>query len=77
MTKAVVHPSDLNYIRGEYREAIERLIWNLGEEHPAFDLGRTKPHPELPCIPGGEGVGVVDARGAGVDSEPWLGKRVG
>lgn len=77
MTKAAVHPSDLNYIRGEYREAIERLIWNLGEEQPAFDVGRTKLHPQLPCIPGGEGVGVVDACGDGVDSERWLGKRVG
>ena len=77
MKKAAVHPSDLNYIRGEYREAIERLIWNLGEEQPAFDVGRTKLHPELPCIPGGEGVGVVDACGEGVDSGQWLGKRVG
>jgi len=76
MTKAAVHPSDLNYIRGEYREAIERLIWNYGEKQPAFDLERTKLHPELPCIPGGEGVGIVDACGEGVDSERWLGKRV-
>ncbi|MCB0059235.1 MAG: hypothetical protein KDE45_19485, partial [Caldilineaceae bacterium] len=46
MTKAAVHPSDLNYIRGEYRQAIERLIWNLGESQPAFDAARTKLHPE-------------------------------
>ena len=77
MTKAAVHPSDLNYIRGEYRAGIQRLIWNLGEEHPAFDAAHTKLHPELPCIPGGEGVGVVDACGEGVDSGQWLGKRVG
>jgi NADPH:quinone reductase-like Zn-dependent oxidoreductase len=77
ITKAALHPSDLNYIRGEYREAIERLIWNYQEEKPAFDSGRTKLHPELPCIPGGEGVGVVDACGDGVVSEQWLGKRVG
>lgn len=77
MTKAAVHPSDLNYIRGEYRAGIERLIWNLGEQQPAFDVGRTKLHPELPCIPGGEGVGVVDACGDDVDSQQWLGKRVG
>ena len=76
MTKAAVHPSDLNYIRGEYREAIERLIWNLGEARPAFDVARSKLHPELPCIPGGEGVGVVDACGDEIDSARWLGKRV-
>jgi len=77
MLKAAVHPSDLNYIRGEYRKGIERLIWNYGEERPAFDPARAKLHPELPCIPGGEGVGIVDACGAGVDSDQWLGKRVG
>jgi NADPH2:quinone reductase len=77
MLKAALHPSDLNYIRGEYRAGIERLIWNLGEERPSFDPARNKLHPELPCIPGGEGVGVVDACGDGVDSEKWMGKRVG
>ncbi len=77
MLKAAVHPSDLNYIRGEYRAAIERLIWNFDEETPTFDADRTKPHPEMPVIPGGEGVGVVDACGDGVNSDQWLGKRVG
>ena len=77
MVKAAVHPSDLNYIRGDYREAIERLIWNYGEAQPTFDPGRTKPHPELPCIPGGEGVGIVDACGEEVDDQQWLNKRVG
>jgi len=77
MLKAAVHPSDLNYIRGEYREGIERLIWNYQEEQPAFDAARAKLHPELPCTPGGEGVGVVDACGDGVDAGQWLGKRVG
>jgi NADPH2:quinone reductase len=75
--KAAVHPSDLNYIRGEYREGIERLIWNYGEERPAFDPARNNLHPELPCIPGGEGCGVVEACGEGVDSDQWMGKRVG
>ncbi len=77
MLKAAVHPSDLNYIRGDYRDAIERLIWNYGEAQPTFDAERTKLHPELPCIPGGEGVGVVDACGDGIDDDQWLGKRVG
>ena len=76
MTKAAVHPSDLNYIRGEYREAIERLIWNLGEDRPTFDVQRAKFHPELPCIPGGEGVGVIESCGEGVPAEQWMGKRV-
>jgi NADPH2:quinone reductase len=74
--KAALHPSDLNYIRGEYRAGIERLIWNYGEERPSFDPARQNLHPELPCIPGGEGVGVVDACGEGIDSEQWMGKRV-
>ncbi len=77
MIKAAVYPSDLNYIRGEYREGIERLLWNYGEDEPSFDVGRTKLHPTLPCIPGGEGTGVVDACGEGVDEAQWLGKRVG
>lgn len=77
MLKAAIHPSDLNYIRGEYRQAIERLIWNLGEAQAAFDPARTKIHPELPCIPGGEGVGVVDACGEGIDADHWMEKRVG
>jgi len=76
MLKAAIHPSDLNYVRGEYRQAIERLIWNYDEPQATFDPARAKPHPELPCIPGGEGIGVVDACGEGVDSS-WLGKRVG
>jgi NADPH:quinone reductase-like Zn-dependent oxidoreductase len=77
MLKAAIHPSDLNYIRGEYRQAIERLIWNYGEERAAFDPARTKIHPDLPCIPGGEGVGVVEACGEGVDAGRWLEQRVG
>lgn len=77
VSKAAVHPSDLNYIRGEYRAGIERLIWNYKEEEPAFDSARQQLHPQLPCIPGGEGVGVVDSCGEGVDSSAWLGKRVG
>jgi NADPH2:quinone reductase len=76
LLKAALHPSDLNYIRGEYRAGIERLIWNYGEERPAFDSARNNLHPELPLIPGGEGVGLVDACGEGVDGGQWLGKRV-
>ncbi len=76
MLKAAIHPSDLNYVRGEYRQAIERLIWNYKEEDAAFDPARTNLHPGLPCIPGGEGVGVVDVCGEGVDDK-WKGKRVG
>lgn len=76
MSKAAVHPSDLNYIRGEYRDALERLIWNLNETQPTFDVTRKNPHPELPCIPGGEGVGIVESCGEGLDPDQWLGKRV-
>jgi NADPH2:quinone reductase len=76
MIKAALHPSDLNYIRGEYRAGIERLIWNYGEERPSFDPARKNLHPELPCIPGGEGAGIVDACGDGVDADQWMGKRV-
>ncbi|MFV0477946.1 MAG: zinc-dependent alcohol dehydrogenase family protein [Parahaliea sp.] len=76
MVKAALHPSDINYIRGEYREGIERLIWNYQETDPTFDPARTKLHPAMPCIPGGEGVGVVDACGEGTDENTWMGKRV-
>ncbi|GAB5415001.1 MAG: zinc-dependent alcohol dehydrogenase family protein [Congregibacter sp.] len=77
MLKAALHPSDLNYIHGDYRAAIERLIWNHEESSPTFDAARSKPHPELPCIPGGEGVGIVEACGDGIDARAWMGKRVG
>lgn len=77
MLKAAIHPSDLNYISGEYRQAIERLIWNYKETEAAFDPARKKMHPQLPCIPGGEGVGVVDACGEGIDADRWMGARVG
>jgi len=76
LSRAAVHPSDINYIRGDYRKGLERLIWNRGQTQPTFDVGRAKPHPELPCVPGGEGVGVVEQCGAGVDAAEWLGKRV-
>ena len=30
MRLSPVNPSDLNYIRGDYLHALERLIWNRG-----------------------------------------------
>lgn len=76
MVKAAVHPSDLNYIRGDYRAGLEKLLWNYQESQPTFDAARQQPHPTMPCIPGGEGVGIVESCGSAVDSAQWLGKRV-
>ena len=76
MKKAALHPSDLNYIRGDYYKGLERLIWNSHRHHPSFDPNHEKPHPTLPFTPGAEGVGIVDACGDGIDQKQWLGKRV-
>ncbi|WP_426417410.1 zinc-dependent alcohol dehydrogenase family protein [Aestuariirhabdus sp. LZHN29] len=66
-----VNPSDLNFIRGDYRHALSRMVWNRQREIPAFDPDGRLPYPELPYPLGGEGVGVVDACGSG-----WLARRL-
>ncbi|MCL6418374.1 zinc-dependent alcohol dehydrogenase family protein [Aestuariirhabdus haliotis] len=66
-----VNPSDLNYIRGDYRDALGRMVWNLNREVPTFDPEGLMAYPELPYALGGEGVGVVEKCGSG-----WLAKRL-
>lgn len=76
MRLSPVNPSDLNFIRGDYIRALERLVWNHGEEQLCYDPARTQPSPRPPYSLGGEGVGVVEACGPGVPEAAFLGKRV-
>jgi NADPH:quinone reductase-like Zn-dependent oxidoreductase len=45
MRLSPVNPSDLNFIRGDYARALERLIWNQGQEVLCYDPGQTQPSP--------------------------------
>jgi NADPH:quinone reductase-like Zn-dependent oxidoreductase len=76
MRLSPVNPSDLNFIRGDYIKALERLIWNHGETDLCYDPARTQPSPRPPYSLGGEGVGVVDACGPGVPEAAFAGRRV-
>lgn len=79
MLMSPVNPSDLNFLHGTYRKALERVIWNHGatDSETVFnDPGRTAPCPEPPFALGGEGVGVVDATGSGFLAGRLKGKRV-
>jgi NADPH:quinone reductase-like Zn-dependent oxidoreductase len=75
MIMSPVNPSDLNFLRGTYSQALERIVWNHGRGAPGlpvcFDPGLASPCPQPPYALGGEGVGVVDACGAG-----WLARRL-
>ncbi|WP_394173786.1 zinc-dependent alcohol dehydrogenase family protein [Thalassotalea litorea] len=78
MFYSAINPSDLNYIRGDYQVALKRLIWNrANQDHtPSFQPNGHHPHPELPYIPGGEGVGMVVGSGGGILANRLQGKRV-
>lgn len=76
MRLSPVNPSDLNFIRGDYARALERLIWNHGHDEFCYDPGRTQPSPRPPYSLGGEGVGIVDACGPGVPEAAFAGRRV-
>jgi len=76
MQLSPVNPSDLNFIRGDYAGALERLIWNDGQEVLCYDPGRTQQSPRPPYSLGGEGVGTVDACGHGVPAAAFAGRRV-
>lgn len=52
MLYSAVNPSDFNFIRGDYYKALSRALWNRDSDTPTFDTNRTRPHPELPYIPG-------------------------
>jgi len=79
MLMSPVNPSDLNYVHGTYRTALERVIWNHDAKDSGaafFDPAHTNPCPEPPFTLGGEGLGIVDAAGPGWLARRLLGKRV-
>lgn len=80
MLMSPVNPSDLNFVRGTYFQALERIIWNqrrLGAApRVCFDPGLSSPCPMPPYALGGEGVGVVEACGAGLLAGRLRGRRV-
>ena len=76
MLMAAVNPSDLNFIRGDYKTALSRLIWNHQTDPVCFDVSRKLPYPEPPYALGGEGVGVVVECGGGLLARRLKGKRV-
>jgi NADPH:quinone reductase-like Zn-dependent oxidoreductase len=79
MLMSPVNPSDLNFLHGTYHQALQRIIWNQGEDDQPtvfFDPTRQVPCPTPPYALGGEGVGVVDATGSGLLARRLRGKRV-
>jgi NADPH:quinone reductase len=80
MLMAPVNPSDLNFVRGTYYQALERIIWNQRRPGAAagvcFDPALSSPCLQPPYALGGEGVGVVDACGGGFLARRLRGRRV-
>jgi NADPH2:quinone reductase len=80
MIMSPVNPSDLNFLRGTYSQALERIIWNHPRGGagllPCFDPGRSNPCPQPPYALGGEGVGIVEACGTGLLARRLRGRRV-
>jgi len=76
MRCAPVNPSDLNFVRGTYHTALERMVWNQGSGGIWFDPGHRNPCPEPPYALGGEGLGTVDACGSGLLARRLRGRRV-
>jgi NADPH:quinone reductase-like Zn-dependent oxidoreductase len=79
MLLSPVNPSDLNFVRGTYYTALERVIWNRGRA--ATDPVYFDPERRMPCLlpPYGlgiEGVGVVEACGDGFLARRLRGRRV-
>jgi len=80
MLMSPVNPSDLNFVRGTYHQALERVIWNQGrtaaDPRVHFDPEHRNQCPQPPYALGGEGVGIVDACGAGFMAKRLRGRRV-
>lgn len=80
MMLSPVNPSDLNFVRGTYYDALARIVWNQprnGARPPvSFDPGHQNACPMPPYTLGGEGVGRVDACGSGFLARRLRGKRV-
>lgn len=75
-----VNPSDLNFVHGTYHGALQRIIWNQRASAAGgkvfYDPAHQNACPEPPYALGGEGVGIVDACGAGFLAQRLRGKRV-
>jgi len=80
MLMSPVNPSDLNFVRGTYYRALERVIWNQGrtaaDPRVCFDPARLAECPVPPYALGLEGVGVVHACGGGFLAKRLRDKRV-
>lgn len=79
MLLSPVNPSDLNFVRGTYYQALQRVIWNQqrGATDPVhFDQERRMPCVLPPYVLGLEGVGIVEACGGGFLARRLLGRRV-
>lgn len=77
MLMAPINPSDIfNTIEGTYKKAVNRTIWNHGKNQLAIDPNGERTIPELPQVPGLEGVGVVVKAGKGLRGKLMMGKRV-
>jgi NADPH:quinone reductase-like Zn-dependent oxidoreductase len=79
MLASPVNPSDLNFVHGTYHQALERIIWNQGEQANGrvfYDPALSNPCPVPPYPLGGEGMGIVDAVGSGLLARRLRGKRV-
>jgi NADPH:quinone reductase-like Zn-dependent oxidoreductase len=80
MITSPVNPSDLNFLRGTYSQALDRIIWNHGRHDsglpPCFDPALSNPCPQPPYALGGEGVGIVEACGPGLLARRLRGRRV-
>jgi NADPH:quinone reductase-like Zn-dependent oxidoreductase len=80
MLMSPVNPSDLNFLRGTYYQALERVIWNqrrtAADPRVCFDPARLAECPVPPYALGLEGVGVVDACGGGFLAKRLRGRRV-
>ena len=72
---APINPSDLNYVRGTYHDALSRVIWNQATTEPRYQPeGDTCVAP--PYTIGGEAVGTVVSTGNGILAKRLAGKRV-
>ncbi len=76
MLLSPVNPSDLNFVHGTYHSALQRMVWNQTQPEVYYGPARKVVCPVPPYSLGGEGVGVVDACGAGFLAKRLLGKRV-
>jgi NADPH:quinone reductase-like Zn-dependent oxidoreductase len=80
MLMSPVNPSDLNFLHGTYRQALDRVVWNHGKQDPMqavfYDPTLTNACPMPPYALGGEGVGIVCETGSGFLARRLAGKRV-